>query len=300
MKKRKPILISCGAMRRMSRSKRHCALGTSHAGAFTLIELLVVIAIIAILASLLIPALSKAKASGYTTVCLSNQKQILIAWHLYAEDTQRYPRNYNHRGAVPTNAANWVAGGMSYEVMLHAALPLSDATNTAILTDPQRTQLAAYAPAAGVFKCPADKSYAMRPAPGGPKYPRTRSYSMNNFVGETQIPEDRTKVQLVAPENFSTTSPTEIIVLIEQHQDSIGDGYFILGTEAESTWGWDEVPAGEHARGAVFGFADGHVQSRKWKDQRTLLPIKRTLLWGIMQQKNPDLAWMYQHSAVPK
>jgi prepilin-type N-terminal cleavage/methylation domain-containing protein len=300
MKMRKPFLISYGPMRRMNRSDADCALGKIRSGAFTLVELLVVIAIIAILASLLIPALARAKASGYTTVCISNQKQLLLAWHLYAEDTQRYPRNYDYRGAVPTNAANWVAGGMTYETMLHAAIPLSDATNSAILTDPQRTQLATYSPAAGVFRCPADKSYAIRPPPSGPRYPRTRSYSMNNFVGETQILEDPTKVQFVSPENFSGTSPSEITVFLEQHQDSIADAYFVLGTELEINWGWDDVPAAQHTRGAVFSFADAHVQSRKWKDNRTLFPIKRTYLWGIAQPNNPDLAWMYQHATIPK
>src|SRR6266545_471032 len=138
--------------------------------AFTLIELLVVIAIIAILASLLLPALSRAKEQARAIICINNQKQLHLAWHLYGTDNERLPRNWDYGSGFPPPEANWTAGGMSYETEVQSR-PLSDATNSALLVEERQTQLARYLKTAAVFKCPSDQSYAIR---GGGRYPRVR------------------------------------------------------------------------------------------------------------------------------
>src|SRR3954470_22507183 len=110
---------------------------------FTLIELLVVIAIIAILAAMLLPALSRAKQTSLATVCLNNQKQLHLAWHLYADDNDKYPSNLDYGGSILPGTPNWQNAEMSYEVSSQG-WPISEATNSARLRDPKLTLLAPF------------------------------------------------------------------------------------------------------------------------------------------------------------
>ena len=138
-------------------------------GGFTLIELLVVIAIIAILAGMLLPALGKAKTKAQGNQCMSNQRQLTLAWILYAGD---HSDNLVWND-LTSDGSGWVRGILDY----NGANPHN--TNVANLLDPNYAKLAPYTQSAGIYKCPADRSYVIS---GGRRFPRVRSLSLSQAM----------------------------------------------------------------------------------------------------------------------
>ena len=177
---------------------------------FTLIELLVVIAIIAILAALLLPALSKSKAKAQGIGCLNNARQLTTAWFLYADEEQDRFVNNHGRDETRQKRQTWANNVEDW-------LNSDDNTNLTLLTE---AKLASYlGKSAGVFKCPADKSVA---ASG----PRIRSMSMNSLVGDPGELTNRynpTYVQFF--KSADLINPSQIFVFLDEHPDTINDGY---------------------------------------------------------------------------
>ena len=238
------------------------------AQAFTLIELIVVIAIIGILASLLLPVLSRSKSRAQGIACMNSIKQLAIGWTLYSGD--------NH-GLLMQNG-----GGPERSWIGHGYLtwgPEPDNTNLALLLDPKLSAMADYVKSAGVYKCPAD-SYQSGANPG----PRVRSISMNGalnnkptFVNQTERKYFRARkmAELVTP------GPSDVFVFLDEHADSIDDGIFMVNPGYRpGQEHWRNLPASYHNGAGSFVFADGHTEIHKWLEQggknKTVYPVTMT------------------------
>jgi len=254
---------------------------------FTLIELLVVIAIIAVLASLLLPALSTAKAKAQRTACLNNFKQLQLAWLTYTHDNNdHFPPN----GRDPANPPRtdlqfwWVQGNLDYDPAN------SDNSNTALLLDGKYAQLGPYAQSAGIFRCPSDRTQAII---NGSSVPRVRSVSMNSNVGALVQCFNPPPIPLGPQKLAELRNPPQEFIFIEEHPDSIGFVSFWVDDGIGEDAQIESYPAAYHERGANLSFADGHVEYHRWKDARTLPPVKYTKwLAGTASPGNPDVAWL--------
>ncbi len=273
-------------------------------GAFTLIELLVVIAIIAILAALLLPALAKAKTKAQGIMCLSNGKQIMLAWKMYPDDNNdRLPGNFGvtETTADVSNPAavekdTWIANVMDWSLNQMN-------TNLALI---KKSLLSPYMSGnINIYKCPADHdlSLAQHAALWSA---RVRSISMNAFFGPYNTKPDGTwdKGRNEFFPNYrlwlkmsQIARPSEFFVTIDEHPDSINDGYFLNNPSGASAWG--DGPASYHNGACGISFADGHSLIHKWTSRTTKIPTKFS--WnppGFDAAGQQDYKWLMQRTAV--
>jgi prepilin-type N-terminal cleavage/methylation domain-containing protein/prepilin-type processing-associated H-X9-DG protein len=269
---------------------------------FTLIELLVVIAIIAVLASLILPALAKAKQKAHGIVCLNHLKQLQLAWFMYAGDHSDKLAPNLGLNANQTTENTWVRGSLSVD----SGLKNPDNTNTLNL---QRSLFFPYLKSTAVFKCPADSSTATF---GGVRYPRVRSLTMNNWMGRYSpdgsifptpwAGDDAYRVH-VKLGDLSDPGPAQAFVFIDEREDSINDVAFCVGMGRRDAQAHIiDLPASYHNGAAGLSFADGHAEIKKWLDPRTKPPLRPNVaaLLNFPSPNNRDVAWMQERATGKK
>jgi len=265
---------------------------------FTLIELLVVIALLAILAGLLLPALTRARAKSLTLFCLQNMKQVCTAGLLYTDDANdRFPYNLASveikQKLAQDQFINWNSTIMNWELD-------TDNTNTVLLT---RGGLGPYVSrVATVYRCPADRVVSDIQAAAGWTV-RVRSISMNAMVGDAgQFSTKGVNVNNPDYRQFFKMSqmsqPAQVFVLIEEHPDSINDGYFLNHPDDCE---WFDLPASYHDGGVNLTFADGHAETHKWQLASTRRPARpgaAHLPFALAPAGQGDFNWLMDRTSV--
>ncbi len=271
---------------------------TSKAAGFTLVELLAVIAVIGILAGLFLPALSRAKAKAVGIACLNNQRQLALACQLYVDEFgDALPYNLGEADTRRTVAEgrnlNWVNNVMNWELEMYN-------TNAALIAAGGLGPYCAGRPE--VFRCPSDKVLSDLQRRAGWRE-RLRSVSMNAMVGNAgSFMREGYNVNNPDYRQFSRLAeiaePVRIFVFIEEHPDSINDGYFL---NRPSEREWIDLPATYHNGAANLTFADGHAEFRRWVDRSTERPAQPDgagLPFKVDAGGGADFDWLMERTTL--
>ncbi len=245
---------------------------------FTLIELLVVIAIIAILAAMLLPALSKAKVKAQAIQCVNNLRQLQMAWFLYSDDNgDKIVATGGQQVLAPSASAvgfqpgepnaNWVLGN----------------ANASDVNFIRNGLLFPYTKSLDIYKCPGDRSL------------NTRSMSMNAWMNPIRTESLLNAAYTIFRKQSNIRRPTETWVTIDERSTTINDGWYLVKPDAPNVW--YDFAASYHGNAGGLSFADGHSVTKKWKDKNLL---DQNTSSGIRADPPPDgdLTWLAERTTV--
>ncbi len=267
------------------------ARSSSKQSAFTLIELLVVIAIIAILAGMLLPALSKAKSKAQGITCMNNLRQLMFAWRYYADDSEGWLVS---SGGTVNKRPSWIEGSLDYT---------SKRDNWDVTMHIQKSPLWEYTGSSKeIFKCPSDKATVRV---NGEVRPRVRSNSMSQAFDNGGWLPNSTYRTFAKESDMIDPGPSMTWILIDEHPGSINDAAFAVQIQHPHTMSQARIidfPASYHNGACGFSFADGHAEIKKWVDNRTVAsPQYGTLIpLNVASANNPDVLWMSERTSSLK
>ncbi len=262
--------------------------------AFTLIELLVVIAIIAILASLLLPALAKAKTKAQGITCMNNLRQMMLGWRLYADDSgDLLLASLN----VGPPRVLWCSGDLDYSSSPVNWDPFHDLAQSPIMPYIGKNNFS-------IWKCPADPSKVRNAA--GLLVPRVRSNSMSQvFDYGAWLPPSQF---LTYDKLASIRVPAKTFVLLDEHPDSINDAAFAVQMAVPNMpltmtdIRIIDFPASFHNGACGFSFADGHSEIHKWHGTAIRPPVTgQSLQLNVPAgDSRNDIIWLSDMTTVAK
>ncbi len=261
--------------------------------AFTLIELLVVMAVIAILAALLLPALSGAEEKARKVQCLNNQRQLSYAWLLYSDDNNDRLAANGYGSATSLEGSKlWVVGDWH--------LDPQSFTNLDYLLNPNYALFAGYLKTPAIYRCPSDHSTVQI---GADRFPKTRSYSLNSYMAWEQPFDNFNNSSywtFKKKSDLAYANPSETFTFLDVAPGNICYSAFVV-VEGNNGWFY-HLPSGQHANSGVLSFSDGHAEGHRWVEAATLQESRGS--WIIdhfrLSPGNRDLNWLMHHASQPR
>ena len=260
---------------------------------FTMAELLAVLVVLGLMGSVMVTSLAGTRVDLVATQCRNHLKQLTMAWLMYSQDNRGH-LVYNTDGGTAgrsSSTASWVAGWLDFSGS-------SDNTNVQMLVDhdqfPYGAYLGPYLKSPAFFKCPADKSQVTI---AGVRLPRVRSLSMNNYLGRNSRTWASPSRYPLCTSLAQIKYPAGMFVILEERADSINDGWFV--SDPDTRWQLIDYPASYHNGSGNLSFADGHVETHRWKDPRTnpILSNGQLLPLNVNLPGDVDIPWLQQRAA---